>query len=204
MVILDNLATYLDTLKNAGYLFVGLSFGYYWWEFCENKIPQHISKVNPIWYLIALIWGSSGFFFLPHWGNPLLDLLYYAYPDWGLPISLWTGGELVNHRSWLFNSVLLPALIAVSIPYAKKIIPRKTNIANSFLRFFLNSLEDLSVGLCIAISAHIFSDFFFSWLPSNDTGITLFGRSDAFSYLWLSLNLLCGLGIPFAIVYKVR
>ena len=196
---------FLDTVKSASYLFFGMLIGYYFWEFCEYRIRKDISisSINPIWYLIMVVWGASGFFFLPYTQHSVFHLLYYPVPDWNIQFFLWTKWEFLQHCSWLFSSVILPlTLLGISL-LMHRISQRHSSLICRLFNYLFNCLRDISIGLSIGVSTHLIGDFVLQWTPSIDTNINIFGWLQLHSLIWLCLNLFLGFIIPFIVISKL-
>ncbi|WP_373526197.1 hypothetical protein [Nostoc sp.] len=191
----------LDTIKNASYLFLGLISGYCFWELCEHYTGIGISRINPIVFILALCWGASGFFFLPPLSFTANQLIYYALPDWDIPLSLWIKLGFLQHRSWLFSSVILPLALLIISRLSERYFARK----QWFLSFIFHFIRDISIGLSVGSSAHLFGDFSLQWIPVGDTSINIFGwQKPVYFYIWLVVNLLLGLGIPFLAIASTQ
>ncbi len=149
--------------------------------------------INPIYFLLFLIWGASGLFFFRMLHIPVIDNTYFymAIPDWDIPLRRLTGLPLLTHRSWLFHSTLLPmGLLGLWIG-----IGRKTELGEGIQRL-INFLRDSALGLSVGIGAHLIWD---AVLSSTRRGFYIHGLSRPASYFWLFANLLIGFGVPFLI-----
>lgn len=187
----------LDTVKNTSYLFLGMLAGYSFWAFCEHYAGVGISRINPFLFIFTVVWGASGFFFIP--GAEYAHLSYYAVPDWDIPLAVWMPLEFLQHRSWLFSSVLIPLTFLAIAQLVKNTRQRHSKRINNF---FINFLKEISLVLPIGISAHLMGDFLLQWIPSGDTSINIFGWTAITSIIWLILNLVFGLVIPFLVIRK--
>ncbi|MBE8990046.1 hypothetical protein [Nostoc sp. LEGE 12450] len=192
----------LDTVKNASYLFLGMLVGYGFWEFCECYAKVGISRINPFLYPFMVVWGASGFFFLPY--VEYAHLSYYAVPDWDIPLTVWMQLEFLQHRSWLFSSVLIPLAFLAIAQLLQNTRQRHSKRINKVFKIFIGSLKDISLGLSVGISAHLMGDFLLQWIRSGDTSINIFGWTKLYSLIWLALNLLLGLIVPFLIIRKTK
>ena len=88
----------------------GLGVGITFWWLLERHLRIAARRINPIIFLIMLMWGASGLFFFRKLGIPILShtAFYMAVPDWDLPLYQATRLRFLIHRSWLFHSTLLP------------------------------------------------------------------------------------------------
>ena len=173
---------------------VGMSF---WWGL-ERYGRLGARLVNPIVFLVMLIWGASGLFFFRTLHIPLLDHTYFymAIPDWDIPLQRWTKLPLLIHRSWLFHSVLTPfALLGLWLWL------RQRQELGQKLRSQLNLLRDAALGLSVGICAHLIWD---ALLSSTRRGFYIHGFSRWASALWLFVNLLVGLGLPFLLAQSLQ
>ncbi|MBD2124732.1 hypothetical protein H6F68_28085 [Trichocoleus sp. FACHB-262] len=186
----------LDNIKDTLYLFFGMALGYAFWEFCERYAREQILYVNPILFVIMLVWGASGFFFLPYSQDLIIQLLCYAIPDWDIPLSMGRQSDLFQHRSWLFSSILIP-LILLGIAILSAVFR---------LRLVLSSLRNIAIGLLVGISAHLLGDLLLQWIPIGDTDIKIYELDSLHSRVWLFLNLVFGLVLPFSVIriQKIR
>ncbi len=194
---------------------LGITLAWAFWELCERYAKRGLLQINPITFLLMVIWGSSGFFLLrifpQHRFSSVVQFFSLAVPDWDIPLSVWTGWDFLTHRSLLFNSTLLPiACIGLScllISLSRK--SSSTNLKSKF--FFLHS----AIGLSVGISAHLIGDVLLNlFLYSEDIVNSIFSQNDLhtrfgfeisnqgilFSLFWVALNSLIGFAIPFAII----
>jgi hypothetical protein len=185
----------LDKLLHFG---VGLAVGIAFWWVLERYARNGASTINPICFLIMLIWGASGLFFFRKLGIPMLSgtFFYMAFPDWDIPLYQWTGFRLLIHRSWLFHSVLIP--MAVLGGWAWFI--QRPRLA-TWQKSLANLVRDGAIGLSVGISAHLIWD---ALLSSTRRGFYIRGFNGATSYLWLFVNLGIGIGIPLLIAWSMR
>jgi hypothetical protein len=168
---------------------------------CEHYAGIGISRINPIVFILALCWGASGFFFLPPISFAANQLIYYALPDWDIPLSLWIKLGFLQHRSWLFSSVILPLTLLIISGLSERYFARRQWL----LSFIFNIIRDISIGLSVGSSAHLFGDFSLQWIPVGDTNINIFDwQNPVYLYLWLVVNLLLGLGIPFLTIASIQ
>ena len=195
----------LDSLKNGCYLFLGVLVGYLFWERCESSYKKEILKVNPLIYIFTLCWGASGFFFLPKVFSNMDQIIQRAFPDWDIPLSLFLHLNLLQHRSWLFSSTLVPIAL-LSIVLSFQFLRNQNLVRNNkrWLTFIWNFIRDFSIGLSVGVSAHLIGDFSFQWIPAGDTNISIFGWQELYSHLWLILNIFLGLIIPFLVINRIR
>lgn len=194
----------LDTVKNTSYLFLGMLAGYSFWAFCERYAGVGISRINPFLFIFTVVWGASGFFFVPD--AEYAHLSYYAVPipDWDIPLAVRMQPEFLQHRSWLFSSVLIPLTFLAIAQLVKNTRQRHSKRINKVFEIFISSLKDVSLALLVGISAHLMGDFLLQWIPSGDTSINIFGWTPLTSRIWLILNLLLGLVIPFLVIHKAE
>lgn len=184
-----------DKLLHFG---VGLATGIAFWWVLERHARNGASTINPICFLIMLVWGASGLFFFRKLGIPILSstFFYMAFPDWDIPLYQATGLRLLIHRSWLFHSVLIPIAILVGwvgfMQRAHLLQWQKT---------LANLVRDGAMGLAVGISAHLLWD---ALLSSTRRGFYIRGFSSATSYLWLFVNLAIGIGIPLLIAWSMQ
>ncbi|WP_035984238.1 hypothetical protein [Leptolyngbya sp. KIOST-1] len=174
---------------------VGMATGMVFWWVLEHWARRAASAINPLWFLLMLIWGASGLFFFRKLGVPVLSgtLFYMAFPDWDIPLYNATGLRLLIHRSWLFHSVLIPlAMLGGWLWLAQ--IPTLT----AWQKTATGWLRDGAMGLSVGVSAHLIWD---ALLSSTRRGFYIHGFSGAASYSWLLLNLGLGLGIPLLIAW---
>ena len=184
---------YLSTDKLMHFV-VGVAVGVGFWRLLEHYAKVGVRRINPIWFLVMLIWGASGLFFFRKLNFPVLsnDFFYMAVPDWDIPLYNWTCLRFLIHRSWLFHSVLLPiGLLLVSL------------WAVNHNQFAVNTplwkwLRDAAMGLAIGISAHLLWD---ALLSETKAGFVINGWNHPASLAWLALNLILGFGVPFVVVW---
>jgi hypothetical protein len=173
---------------------VGLAVGVCFWQLLERYARGGLQRINPIWFLLMLIWGASGLFFFRKLHIPVLsnDFFYMAVPDWDIPLYNWTRLRFLIHRSWAFHSVLLPiGLIIISLWGMYRDRTRSQ---------YWQWLRDAAVGLCVGMSAHLIWDALLSFTKS---GFTIFGWNQSGSLAWLALNLILGLGVPFGVIWAM-
>ncbi len=172
---------------------VGLAVGGGFWWLLERYGRDGIRRINPILFLVFLIWGASGLFFFRLLHVPVLSgqLFYMAIPDWDIPLSQWTRWSFLMHRSWLFHSAILP--IAILFGSLWQLQTERSR----FWRWVRDGAMGLSVGMC----AHVLWD---AILSSTKRGFVIRGWNSSTSLAWLGLNLVVGIGIPLAIVWLMR
>ena len=218
---MEQFAHLYDTFKNVIYLFGGIAVAYGFWELCERYAKKGLQSINSLWFLIMVIWGASGFFFLrplfffldflpkslDSFFSSILQLFYTAIPDWDILLYVWSSGYLgfLQHRSLLFSSVVLPVTIlsiSLLLPILISLLLPTLNqgISDSIHRL-LNWLRDVALGLSVGISVHLCGDILLKWIPRKDTGINIYGWETFHSWVWLMLNLLLGFSIPFIIIW---
>lgn len=166
---------------------VGIIVGAVFWRLLEHYAIIGIRRINPIWFLVMLIWGASGLFFFRKLNIPVLfhDFFYMAVPDWDIPLYNWMRFRFLIHRSWLFHSVLLPiGLLLISF----------WGINRSFIWKWL---RDAALGLSVGIAAHLIWD---ALLSETKAGFMINGWNHSTSLAWLILNLILGFGVPFVII----
>ncbi|MEA5419616.1 hypothetical protein VB712_10315 [Spirulina sp. CCNP1310] len=176
---------------------VGIATGVGFWWVLERRARVAAGVINPICFLVMLIWGASGLFFLRKLGIPFFShtLFYMAIPDWDIPLYLATRLRFLIHRSWLFHSVVIPlALLGgwlwlVNIPTLS--IWQKTLVKWG---------RDGAIGLSVGMSAHLIWD---ALLSSTRRGFYIHGFGGPASYTWLGLNLLVGLGVPLLMAWGI-
>ncbi|MDB9529798.1 hypothetical protein PN498_27675 [Oscillatoria sp. CS-180] len=181
------MSSFVDKLLHFA---VGLAVGIAFWWILERYLRSAARVINPILFLITLVWGASGLFFFRKLGIPGLShtFFYMAFPDWDIPLYKATGLKLLIHRSWLFHSILIPmALLGVWLW-----LSRVPSIAH-WQRSLLTWLRDGAIGLSVGVSAHLLWD---ALLSSLRRGFYIHGFNSAASHGWLLINLLAGIGIP--------
>ncbi len=184
---------YLSTDKLIHFV-VGLVVGVAFWQLLEHYAKTGVRRINPIWFLIMLIWGASGLFFFRKLHIPVLsnDFFYMAVPDLDIPLYNWTRLRLLIHRSWLFHSALLPiGLLFISLWGMKRAQSISNNPKWSWLR-------DAAIGLSVGISAHLIWD---ALLSETKAGFLINGWNHPTSLIWLALNLIMGFGVPFLVIW---
>jgi hypothetical protein len=177
---------------------VGLAVGTVFWWLLERYTRSAARIINPITFLIMVIWGASGLFVFRKLGVPLLShtFFYMAFPDWDIPLYKTTGLRLLIHRSWLFHSVLIPTgLLGVWIWLSQK------TTTTQFQTGLVNLLRDSAIGLSVGISAHLLWD---ALLSSTRRGFYIHGFGSLLSLFWLLGNLLIGIGLPLLIAKQFR
>jgi len=181
------MSAFLDKLLHFA---VGVSVGMGFWYLLERYARPASRVINPIVFIIFLIWGASGLFLFRKLGIPLLShqLFYMAFPDWDIPIYNATRLRFLLHRSWLFHSVLIPmGFGGVWFWFRQK------RELNRIQNFALDLLRDSAIGLSVGISAHLIWD---ALLSSMKRGFYIQGFDSFTSFLWLSINIALGLGVP--------
>lgn len=176
---------------------IGLAVGVAFWWCLERYTRSAARVINPLIFLVMLIWGASGLFFFRKLGIPLLShtFFYMAFPDWDIPLYKATGLRLLIHRSWLFHSVLLPmGLLGGWFLASQK--PLSLPLTKGLLRL----LRDSCIGLSVGVSAHLIWD---ALLSATRRGFHIQGFSGPASYLWLLINLIVGFGVPFLIAWSI-
>jgi len=187
---------YLSTDKLMHFV-VGLAVGVGFWQLLERYAKGGVRRINPIWFLIMLIWGASGLFFFRKLHIPVLsnDFFYMAVPDWDIPLYNWTGLRFLIHRSWLFHSALFPiGLLLFSLWGMNR---RQSASISPVWKW----LRDGAMGLSVGISAHLIWD---ALLSETKGGFMIFGWNHFTSLAWLALNLILGLGIPFVVILSMN
>lgn len=176
----------------------GLGTGIVFWWVLEQYARLGSRLINPIVFLIMLIWGASGLFFLRQLGIPILSHTYFymAIPDWDIPLYRWLGWRLLIHRSWLFHSVLIPMSGLALWLWINRTITTLTQSQKTLN----NLLRDCAMGLSVGICAHLFWD---ALLSSTKQGFYIYGFNSPISYLWLIANCLIGLSIPLLITKEL-
>jgi hypothetical protein len=114
-----------------------------------------------------------------------------AIPDWDIPLYKWTRLPFLIHRSWLFHSAILPIAILLGS------LGGLQRTRSQLWKWVRDGAMGLSVGMC----AHLVWD---AILSSTKRGFFIRGWNNGTSLAWLGLNLLVGIGIPFAIVWLMR
>jgi hypothetical protein len=176
---------------------VGIAIGIGFWWVLEHRARGAAAAINPICFLVMLIWGASGLFFFRKLGVPLLSgtFFYMAFPDWDIPLYNATGLRFLIHRSWLFHSVLIPmGGLGGWLWFA----PRLT--LTTWQKTAVNLLRDGAMGLSVGVSAHLIWD---ALLSSTRRGFYIRGFGGPASYGWLLLNLVVGLGVPLLIAWSL-
>ncbi|MFQ4138218.1 hypothetical protein PGN35_018055 [Nodosilinea sp. PGN35] len=171
---------------------VGMAIGMAFWWVLERNHRSAAAAINPICFLVMVIWGASGLFFFRKLGVPLLGgtFFYMAFPDWDIPLYNATGLRFLIHRSWLFHSVLIPmGLLGGWLWFAPQ-------FTLAWQKTAVNLLRDGAMGLSVGVSAHLIWD---ALLSSTRRGFYIHGFSGAASYGWLLLNLVVGLGVPLVV-----
>jgi hypothetical protein len=177
---------------------VGLAVGIAFWWLLERYSRSAARIINPIAFLIMLVWGASGLFFFRKLGLPILShtFFYMAWPDWDIPLYKATGLRWLIHRSWLFHSVLIPmGLLGIWLWLSPK------TSRTQFPRAFVNLLRDGAIGLSVGISAHLLWD---ALLSSTRRGFYIHGFGSSLSLFWLLGNLVLGIGVPLLIAKQFR
>jgi hypothetical protein len=180
------------SLDKLTHFLVGLAIGFAFWQILERYAKDGVEKINPIWFLIMLIWGASGLFFFRKLHIPILDndFFYMAVPDWDIPLYNWSHVRFIIHRSWLFHSVLLPmGFILISL--------WGINFSQFRPQRDRQWLRDAAMGLSVGMSAHLIWDALLSYTKQ---GFVIYGWNQFDSFLWLALNLIVGFGVPFGLV----
>ncbi|PSN17965.1 hypothetical protein C7271_14990 [filamentous cyanobacterium CCP5] len=186
---------FLDKLLHFA---TGIAIGVGFWWCLERYAKPAARTINPLVFLIMLIWGASGLFFFRKLGIPLLSgtFFYMAVPDWDIPLYEATGLRFLIHRSWLFHSVILPMGLLGGWFWLSQ-----RQLQSVWQRTFTSLLRDTAIGLSVGMSAHLMWD---ALLSSTRRGFYIRGFGGATSYLWLVFNLAIGLGIPLLIAWSVR
>lgn len=181
------MTAFLDKLLHFA---VGLVVGIGFWWLLERYSRSAARSVNPVVFLIMLVWGASGLFMFRKLGVPFLShtFFYMAVPDWDIPLQRATGLRLLIHRSWLFHSVLIPmGLLGAWLWLASRISQ------NQIQQGLVNLLRDCAMGLSVGMSAHLLWD---ALLSSTRRGFYIHGLGGSLSIIWLLGNLAIGIGIP--------
>ncbi|MEM9538224.1 MAG: hypothetical protein AAGA60_01795 [Cyanobacteria bacterium P01_E01_bin.42] len=173
---------------------IGAVTGWSYWIFLDRYAKTGIRYLNPLIFLLGVIWGASGLFFFRQLQVPILEgqFFYMAIPDWDLPLYKITKFSFLLHRSWLFHSVLLPVgLLTMSL------------IGMSQKQIFTISswLRDAAIALCVGISAHLIWD---ALLSETKRGFFIRGWSHSDSLIWLAVNLAIGFGLPLICLKSLR
>jgi hypothetical protein len=179
------------------HLLTGLGLGITFWWSLERHARLGSRLLNPIAFLVMLIWGASGLFFFRKLGIPLLShtLFYMAFPDWDIPLYQTLRWPILIHRSWLFHSTLIPmGLLGLWVWISQR------STLTPIQRTLNNLMRDCAIGLSVGVCAHLLWD---ALLSSTRRGFTIHGFNSPTSYLWLLLNGLIGLGIPWLIVKRL-
>jgi len=200
---------------------LGLTVGWAFWGVCERYARRGLLlHVNPITFILMVIWGSSGFFLLRIFPqnefSSLLQFLYLPVPDWDIPLSVWTGWDFLIHRSLLFSSNILPiACIGLSWLLLNFSRQRSSSTGLRVKSLLLN----MAIGLSVGVSAHLLGDVLLN-LILNGKDLILFrlnsifsgnysyrsfnfeigNRGVIFSLVWVGLNSFIGIMAPFAII----
>ncbi|MBW4652791.1 MAG: hypothetical protein KME20_07165 [Kaiparowitsia implicata GSE-PSE-MK54-09C] len=172
---------------------VGLAGGVIFWQILERFMGGSARRINPIVFVMMVIWGASGLFFFRKLGIPLLsaDWFYMAVPDWDIPLYRVWGWRFLLHRSWLFHSVLIPSgLIGLSI-WLLGWRPHRV----------WKWLLDGAMGLSVGMAAHLAWDAVQS---AQRSGFQIYGWDLTLSGLWLVANLVLGVGLPLAIAWVIH
>ena len=171
----------------------GLAVGVGFWWWLERYAKQAARSINPLVFLIMVIWGASGLFFFRKLGIPLLSgtFFYMAVPDWDIPLYNATGLRVLIHRSWLFHSVLIPVGLLGGWFWCSQ-----QRYLSQGQRSWVNLLRDSAIGLSVGMSAHLVWD---ALLSSLKRGFYTQGFGGPASYLWLFANLAVGFGVPLLI-----
>lgn len=186
---------YLSTDKLMHFV-VGVAVGVGFWQLLERYAKAGVRRINPIWFLLFLIWGASGLFFFRKLQIPVLsnDFFYMALPDWDIPLYNWTRLRFLIHRSWLFHSVLFPiSLLLISLWGMN----RSQSLSYGPV---WKGIRDAAIGLSVGISAHLIWD---ALLSETKVGFIINGWNHPTSLAWLALNLVLGLGVPFVVIWAM-
>lgn len=177
---------------------VGIATGLGFWWVLERRARVAAAAINPICFLMMLIWGASGLFFFRKLGIPILSdtLFYMAIPDWDIPLYKATGLRFLIHRSWLFHSVLIPLALLGGWLWLVKIPTLST-----WQKMIVKWGRDGAIGLSVGMSAHLIWD---ALLSSTRRGFYIHGFGRSASYAWLGLNLVVGLGVPLLIAWGIN
>lgn len=176
---------------------VGIVVGGGFWYAIERYCPIAARRLNPIVFLVMLIWGASGLFFFRRLHLPVLsgDLFYMAVPDWDIPLYKATRLRWLIHRSWLFHSVLIPLTVA-SLSAGRLLMARHSNRQTAWKR-----LLEGAIALSIGMSAHLLWDGLLSY---SKRGFVIHGWSLPVSFAWWICNIAIGITVPFAIVWALN
>lgn len=173
---------------------IGAITGWSYWQFLERYAKMGIRYLNPLIFILGVIWGASGLFFFRQLQVPILEgqFFYMAIPDWDIPLYKVTRFSLLLHRSWLFHSVVLPiGLLIVSF----------VGMQQKQIATISYGLRDVAIALCVGISAHLIWD---ALLSETKRGFFIHGWSHSDSLIWLGVNLAIGLGLPFICLKSLR
>lgn len=176
---------------------VGIATGVAFWWVLERHHRSAAATINPICFVVMVIWGASGLFFFRKLGVPLLSgtFVYMAFPDWDIPLYNATGLRFLIHRSWLFHSVLIPmGLLSGWFWFVQR------PALEAWQKTAANLVRDGAIGLSVGISAHLIWD---AMLSSTRRGFYIRGLNGPASYGWLLLNLTIGLGVPLLIAWSL-
>lgn len=172
---------------------VGLGFGIVFWGILERYLRLSAKLINPLCFLIMLIWGASGLFFFRQLDVPFLShtFFYMAVPDWDIPLYRALRWPLLLHRSWLFHSVLIPMGglgVWLWLSRQSQLTQRQPTL--------IALMRDCAMGLSVGMCAHLTWD---ALLSTFRRGFYIHGFSASVSYLWLVINVLLGLSVPWLI-----
>lgn len=177
---------------------VGIATGIGFWWVLERYARTGSKLINPLCFVIMVIWGASGLFFFRKLGIPLLSHTYFymAVPDWDIPLYQWTRLRFLIHRSWLFHSVLLPmGWLALWLWFSQN--PALTRL----MRSLNNLMRDCAIGLSVGMCGHLLWDALLSF---TRRGFHINGWNSSASFMWLLINLAVGLGVPLAIAKNLQ
>jgi len=189
------MSSFLDKLLHFA---IGLAVGLAFWWALERYTRSAARVVNPIAFLVMLVWGASGLFLFRKLGLPGLShtFFYMAIPDWDIPLHNATRLHFLIHRSWLFHSVLIPMmLLGVWFWFSR------SGTLRGWQRSLTNLLRDGAIGLSVGICAHLLWDALLSF---TRRGFYIHGFGSTFSLLWLLLNLIVGIGVPLLIAGSIQ
>lgn len=189
------MSSFLDKLLHFA---TGIAVGVAFWWAIERYAQAAARIINPLIFLIMLIWGASGLFFFRRMGVPLLShtFFYMALPDWDIPLYQALRLPLLIHRSWLFHSVLIPmGLLGAWVGLSQRALTSTPQ------KWWLPLLRDTALGLSVGVSAHLLWD---ALLSSTRRGFYIKGFGSAASYLWLLVNLIVGLGVPLLVAKSMH